>query len=277
AAEAAADHAIGLPPLNMALARDMVARTRVARLLAGYRNEPAADLDALCRSLVQVAELAADIGELVELDINPLLVDAAGVIALNARIRLAPEGRAEPLAIRPYPQELEQHIVWQGQPLILRPIRPEDAPQHLAFFNALAADDVRLRFFSSMRELPPSQLASLTQIDYDRAMAFIATRQNAAGEAETLGVVRAVADPDNLGAEFAIVVRSDLKGLGLGAVLFAKLVDYFLGRGTAFLSGETMSENYGMQKLVKKFGGQCHPSAEPGVVNLRIDLQSLVR
>jgi acetyltransferase len=277
AAEAAADHAIGLPPLNMALARDMVARTRVARLLAGYRDHPPADLEALCGALVQVAELAADLGELVELDINPLLVDAAGVVALNARIRLAPDGRAERLAIRPYPQELEQQIVWQGQPLTLRPIRPEDAPRHLAFFNALAADDVRLRFFSSMRELPPSQLARLTQIDYDRAMAFIATRRNAAGEAETLGVVRAVADPDNLGAEFAIVVRSDLKGQGLGAVLFAKLVEYFRGRGTAFLCGETMSENFGMQKLVKKFGGQCQPSAEPGVVNLRIDLQPLVR
>ena len=130
---------------------------------------------------------------------------------------------------------------WEGSPLLLRPIRPEDAPAHVRFFAAVDQRDVRLRFFTALRELPPAQLARLTQIDYDRAMAFIATRPGADGQPETLGVVCAVADPDNRRAEFAILVRSDLKGKGLGQVLFGKLVDYFRGRGTEFLVGEALA------------------------------------
>ncbi|MDC8758475.1 bifunctional acetate--CoA ligase family protein/GNAT family N-acetyltransferase [Janthinobacterium fluminis] len=274
AVEVTADRAIGLPPLNMALARDMLGRTRVAKLLAGYRNLPAADLDAICHTLIQVAELAADVAELAELDINPLLADAGGVIALDARIRLQPGARTDRLAIRPYPQELEQQRQWQGGTLTLRPIRPEDAPAHLAFFNALDPDDVRLRFFTAVRELAPAQLARLTQIDYDRAMAFIATRGGADGRPETLGVVRAVADPDNIDADFAIIVRSDLKGQGLGAILFGKLIEYFRSRGTEQLSGDALSQNTGVQHLVRSFGGTVHASPDPGTVRLRLKLQA---
>ncbi|HCN87795.1 MAG TPA: GNAT family N-acetyltransferase, partial [Oxalobacteraceae bacterium] len=205
AVEVTADHAIGLPPLNMTLARDMIARTRVARLLAGYRNRPAADSDAICRTLIQISHLVIDIPELIELDINPLLADERGVIALDARVLVtsALDG-IERLAIRPYPEELEQTVTWQGQTVLLRPIKPEDAPQHLAFFNALDPEDVRYRIFTRMRELQPDQLARVTQIDYDREMAFIATRGTAPGEFETLGVVRGITDPDNIAAEFAI-------------------------------------------------------------------------
>ncbi|MBA5687170.1 bifunctional acetate--CoA ligase family protein/GNAT family N-acetyltransferase [Rugamonas apoptosis] len=275
AAEVADDRVAGLPPLNMVLARDMVGRTRVARLLAGYGDHAPADADAIGRMLVQVAEMVADLPELTELEINPLLADADGVLALDADIRLAPPRATGTMAIRPYPQELEQELAWQGRTIVLRPIRPEDAPQHLAFFRALAPDDVRLRFFSAMRELPPSQLARLTQIDYDRAMAFIATGSGADGQPETLGVVRAVVDSDNQSAEFAIIVRSDLKGLGLGRVLFQKLVDYFRSRGTAELSGEALSENNGVQSLVRHFGGTVLPHAEAGMVNLRLPLQAV--
>ncbi|MBA5635652.1 acetate--CoA ligase family protein [Duganella sp. LX20W] len=275
AAEMADDRVAGLPPLNMVLARDMVGRTRVARLLAGYGGHAPADLEAIGRVLVQVAEMVADLPELAELEINPLLADADGVLALDADIRLAPPRATDTMAIRPYPQELEQELAWQGRTIVLRPIRPEDAPQHLAFFRALAPDDVRLRFFSAMRELPPSQLARLTQIDYDRAMAFIATGTGADGQPETLGVVRAVVDADNQSAEFAIIVRSDLKGLGLGRILFQKLVDYFRGRGTAELSGEALSENNGVQDLVRHFGGAVLPHAEAGMVNLRLPLQGV--
>lgn len=275
AAEVSDDRVAGLPPLNMVLARDMVGRTRVARLLAGYGDHAPADADAIGRALVQVAEMVADLPELAELEINPLLADADGVLALDAEIRLAPPRTKADMAIRPYPQELEQELAWQGRTIVLRPIRPEDAPQHLAFFRALAPDDVRLRFFSAMRELPPSQLARLTQIDYDRAMAFIATASGADGQPETLGVVRAVVDSDNQSAEFAIIVRSDLKGLGLGRILFQKLVDYFRDRGTAELSGEALSENHGVQDLVRHFGGAVLPHAEAGMVNLRLPLQSV--
>ena len=273
AAHVTDDRTAGLPPLNMVLARDMVERTRVAKLLAGYGACGPANVDAICRALVQLGELVADLPELAELDINPLLADAGSVLAQDARVRLAPPGDAVALAIRPYPQELEQEVAWQGQTILLRPIRPEDAPQHLAFFSALEPDDVRLRFFSAMRQLPPQQLARLTQIDYDRAMAFIATHHGPDGAPQTLGVVRAVADADNHSAEFAIIVRSDLKGTGLGQVLFQKLVDYFRGRGTAELVGDALAENLGVQKLLRRFGGVVLPHPEAGMVTLRLPLQ----
>ncbi|MFS2003471.1 bifunctional acetate--CoA ligase family protein/GNAT family N-acetyltransferase [Duganella sp. CT11-25] len=272
AAEVAADRAAGLPPLNMVLARDMVGRTRVSRLLA--QGQTLADAEALSRTLVQVADMAADLPELAELDLNPLIAIGGGVVALGARLQLAKVRRGgRQLAIRPYPLELEQLVDWRGGQVLLRPIRPEDAPQHQVFFSALDPDDIRLRFFSAMRELPPAQLARLTQIDYDRAMAFIATRAGADGKPETLGVVRAVADPDNQSAEFAIIVRSDLKGQGLGYILFQKLVDYFRGHGTGEIVGDALSENLGVQKLVRHFGGVVLPHPEAGMVRLQLPLR----
>jgi len=272
AAEVAADRAAGLPPLNMTLARDLVGRTRVARLMA--QGQTAADADAVSRTLVQVADMAADLPELAELDLNPLIAIGGGVVALGAKLHLAKVRKGgRQLAIRPYPLELEQTVDWRGGKILLRPIRPEDGAQHQVFFSALDPDDVRLRFFSAMRELPPAQLARLTQIDYDRAMAFIATRAGADGQPETLGVVRAVADPDNQSAEFAIIVRSDLKGQGLGYVLFQKLVDYFRGHGTAEIVGDALSENLGVQKLVRHFGGVVSPHPEAGMVRLQLPLR----
>jgi acetyltransferase len=249
----------------MVLARDLLERTRL---------RPAADSDAICHALIQVSDLVADTCELASLSLNPLLADAQGVLALDARITLGPPRAGYRLAIRAYPQELEQEVQWRGAPRTLRPIRPEDAPQHVEFFARLDPDDVRLRFFSAMRELQPAQLARLTQIDYDRAMAFIATRIGSEGRPETLGVVRAVADPDNQHAEFAILVRSDLKGMGLGAILFQKLIDYFRSRGTAAIVGEALSENGGVQQLVRRFGGSVSPSQEPGTSILLLKLQA---
>jgi acyl-CoA synthetase (NDP forming)/GNAT superfamily N-acetyltransferase len=272
AADEPDERVIGLPPLNMVLARELVQRSRAARALAGGRQR-AADVDAVCHTLIQVSDLVADICELASLRIDPLLADADGVLALGARLTLGPARSSSALAIRPYPKELEQQIQWQGGSLLLRPIRPEDAPQHVEFFARLDPDDVRLRFFSAIRELQPSQLARLTQIDYDRAMAFIATRRDSDGKPETLGVVRAIADPDNQQAEFAILVRSDLKGRGLGAILFQKLIDYFRSRGTVEIVGEALSENSGVQQLVRRFGGVARPSPEPGMADLSIKLQ----
>ena len=260
------DRAVGLPPLNSVLARDMLQRTRVGRAL-GEAGE------AVCRAVVQLAELVADCPDIAALEIDPLTAGPDGVRAHAARIMLGAPRAPDSMAIRPYPQELEQEVQWQGAPLLLRPIRPEDAAAHVAFFRQLAPDDVRLRFFSAMKELPPAQLARLTQIDYDRAMAFIAARPGPGGEAETLGVVRAVADPDNQAAEFAIIVRSDLKGKGLGNILFKKLLDYFRSRGTGALTGEALAENIGMQQLMKRFGGRVTPGREAGMVDLRLELQ----
>jgi acetyltransferase len=276
AVEVTDDHSVGLPPLNLVLARDLVGRTRVARLLAGYRNRPAANLDAVHAVLVQVSRMVSDIPEIVELDINPLLVDAGGAVVLDARMRLAlaDHGKTsfDRLAIRPYPRELEESIEWQGGRLLLRPIRPEDGPAHLAFFDALTPDDVRYRMFVRIRELQPSQLARFTQIDYDREMAFIATRPNAEGVAETLAVGRVVADPDNISAEFAVTVRSDLKGMGLGRIMMEKLIGYCRARGTREIVGEALPQNARIVAMVKKLGFEVK-IGEEGIRQMRLPLR----
>ncbi len=275
--EVADDHAVGLPPLNLVLARDLVDRTRVARLLAGYRNRPAANMDAVLATLVQVSRMVADIPEIVELDLNPLLADSRGAVVLDARMRLALADRSgstlDRLAIRPYPRELEETIDWQGAPLLLRPIRPEDGPAHLAFFDALTPDDVRYRMFVRVRELQPSQLARFTQIDYDREMAFIATRLTPQGVAETLAVGRVVADPDNITAEFAVTVRSDLKGMGLGKLMMQKLIDYCRARGTREIVGEALPQNSRITGLAKRMGFTVKSTGLEGMREMRLILQ----
>jgi acetyltransferase len=226
--------------------------------------------------LIQLAQLVADIPEIVEIEIDPLVADERGVIALDARMRVARSDAAglDRFAIRPYPEELEQWIHWQGRKVLLRPIRPEDGAQHVEFFNALEAEDIRYRVFTHIRELQGSQLARLTQIDYDREMAFIAVSERDPGRFETLGVARAVADPDNIAAEFAIIVRSDLKGQGLGSILLTKLIDYSRSRGTRELLGEALAENQRVIGLARRFGDALTQS-EPDIVALRIDVTAV--
>ena len=274
--EVMSDHALALPPLNTVLAQDLISRTRVSKLLQGYRNRPPADMEALHHLLIQVSQVAASLPEVIELDLNPVLADSKGVIALDARVRVAPltTRRADDrLAIRPYPQELESWVQWLGKPLLLRPIRPEDGEEHQRFFKALDPVDVRFRMFMHMHELQPSQLARMTQIDYDREMAFIAVRQRDDGSSETLGVVRAVADPDNQNAEFAIIIRSDLKGMGLGQMLMSKLVDYFRRRGTQRIIGETLPDNHALLDLVRGFGFDTRFEPSQETVELCLELQ----
>jgi acetyltransferase len=255
AVEVVADTAIALPPLNRALAAELVSRTRVARLLAGYRDRPAARLDAVYDVLIGLSQLLADLPPVAELDINPLWADETGVLALDARIRVrtvAPAGAVN-FAIRPYPSELVEHVAWQDRPIVLRPIRPEDEAQHLAFLARLDPEDVRMRVFHSQREIARNELARLTQIDYAREMAFIAEAHDDGGR-ETLGVVRAVIDPDNVEAEFGIIVRSDLKHRGLGQLLLAKLVRYLQAQGTQRLVAQVLHDNRTMLELARDNG-----------------------
>ncbi len=277
AVEVLHDHSVALPPLNRVLARDMIRRTRVAALLAGYRNRRPADLEEVSRVLIQVAHLAAELPEVAELDINPLLADHHGVIALDARVMIRPAKLRHPhdrLAIRPYPQELEEQVEWLRETLLLRPIRPEDTEEHLRFFHSLDPIDVRMRLFVQVRELQVSQLARMTQIDYDREMAFIAVRKRDDGSDETLGVVRGVADPDNDKAEFAIIIRSDLKGMGLGHILMDKLIAYFRQRGTRQLVGEALSDNRPMIELMHELGFTVRSQVGEGTVELTMDLST---
>ena len=276
AVEIVGDRAVALPPLNAALARELTSRTRIARLLAGYRDRPAADLGAICRVLVAVSQMVIDLPELAELDINPLLADGAGVIALDARVRVAKQDAARGearLAIRPYPRELEETYAWNDGEMLLRPIRPDDGDRHLAFLQKLDPEDIRMRVFSSRREIAPSELARLTQIDYEREMAFIATIPGGDGQPETIGTVRAVTDSDNARAEFGIIVRSDLKGQSLGFLLMKKIIRYCRERGTGELVGDVLQENTGMLKLARALGFETVHDKENGFVHVRLALQ----
>jgi len=275
AVEQLQDSAIGLPPLNLKLARELVEGTRVWRRLRGYRDRPPAHLDALLDVLLRVSQLLVDFAEVAELDVNPLLADAAGVLALDARMRLGPArgSGASRLAIRPYPNELEETLVIDGRRVLLRPIRPEDEPEHKAFLDALDPQDVRFRFFGQVREFAHTQLARFTQIDYDREMAFIASEETPQGR-RTLGVVRAVSDPDGLRAEFAIVVGSRIKGKGLGRALLEKMIRYCRQRGVRELVGEVLAENEAMLRLARSLG--FRRAREPGSesVSVALDLDA---
>ncbi len=274
AGEQAEEPVVGLPPLNAVLARDMLAHTRIGALLADQREHGASDAEAICRTLIALSQLVTDLAEVIELDIEPLLVDGDDVLALDVRVRLCAPGprQRDRLAIRPYPQELEQHLLWQGQQLVVRPVKPEDGAAHARFFKALAPEDVHFRTFSRMRELQPSQLARLTQIDYDREMAFIASRAGADGGWETLGVARSIADPDNSTAEFAVIVRSDLKGQGLGKLLMHTLIAYCRSRATGAIVGEALAENVGVLKLVRGLGFGVTPTPGDNTMQLRLAL-----
>jgi acetyltransferase len=275
AVEVAGDTAIALPPLNRALAAELVSRTRVSRLLAGYRDHPPARLDALHDVLVAVSRMLADLPQLAELDINPLWVDENGALALDARMRVSrmPAHGTGRFAILPYPDQWVRTQKWNGREIVVRPIRPEDEPQHRRFLESLDAEDMRMRFFSVRKEMARSELARLTQIDYDREMAFIAEDIDAQGTAHTLGVARTVSDPDNVEAEFAIVVRSELKGQGLGAILFDRLIEHARSRGTARLVGVVLRENTRMLKLAAAMGFKADPAEPPSSGLRRMVLQ----
>ncbi|HRH06835.1 MAG TPA: GNAT family N-acetyltransferase, partial [Burkholderiaceae bacterium] len=231
-------------------------RTRVSKLLAGFRDTPKVDEAALHGVLIAVSQLLAEIPEIAELDINPLIVNFEGAIALDARIRLsakAPAGSAN-FAIRPYPAQLEEKLEWQNQNICLRPIRPEDEALHMAFLQELDPEDIHMRVFYSRRTMERSELARLVQIDYAREMAFVAMGLDVNGLPITLGVVRAMIDPDNRDAEFGIIIRSELKGKGLGFLLMQKLIRYLQSQGTERLVATVLKQNTRMLSMAKQLG-----------------------
>ncbi|EPR42150.1 CoA-binding domain protein [Desulfovibrio sp. X2] len=266
------DFAVALPPLNMALAQELIDRTRISRLLKTPGATHQVDLDDVCLTLIQVTQLIIDVPQITALEVNPLFADEKGVLALSARIWIGPyEGEGpDRLAIRPYPSELEECVkLKNGDKVTLRPIRPEDAPAHLDFVRGLDKDDLRLRFFGTVQEFEFSDMPKFTQIDYDREMAFIATTE-IRGTPKTLGVVRASTSPDNQEAEFAIIVDTTMKGQGLGSLLLAKMIRYVKSRGTTWLTAETLPENKGMIGLAKKFGFEVEVLYEDDLVKMRL-------
>ncbi|MFY9291483.1 MAG: bifunctional acetate--CoA ligase family protein/GNAT family N-acetyltransferase [Methylorubrum rhodinum] len=279
AVEVIDDRALALPPLDLALAGELIGRTRVARRLAAYRDVPAADTDAIALTLVKLAQLAADLPAVRELDINPLLADADGVVALDARVRIEAEtgrerrrGNWHPrFAIRPYPAEWERRLVAGDRRVLVRPVRPEDEAMFRAFFVQVDAEDVRLRFFAPVRDFSHAFLARLTQLDYSRAIAFVATEEGIDEARRMLGAVRLHADANHDRGEFAILVRSDIKGTGLGIALMRMMIDWAQADGIAVIEGDVLAENRAMRGVCRQLGFAERPAPdEPGLVKVTL-------
>ena len=275
AVEIFADSQVALPPLNEYLSRDLIRGTRAARYLKQFRNLPEADIAKLTDVLQRVSEIACELPEVQELDINPLLVDEKGVIAVDARVVVAPPSTSTAhyghMAIHPYPPELETS--WQlpdGTDVSVRPIRPEDAEIEQDFVKNLSAESKYFRFMQSVAELTPLMLARFTQIDYDREMALIAVINEHTPNAHILGVVRYVSNPDNQSCEFALTVADDWQQKGIGRHLMQRLMTVARDRGIEIMEGEVLSHNSKMLRLCEKLGFRAvHNKDEPDVVSVR--------
>ena len=275
AVEVLRDAAVALPPLNRLLARDLVSRTRAAKLLDAFRGWPAADLDAVIDVLLRLSDLACELPCVRELDINPLLADEHGVTVLDARVvvddgALAPDARFGHLAIHPYPRGLEQPVrLRDGSELLLRPIRPEDGEAERRFVARLSPQSMYLRFHAPLKELSLERLVRFTQIDYDREMAFVAVARDAAADADPpaiRGVARYTRNPDGRSAEFGIVVEDAWQGRGLGQALLDALEACARSRGIAALLGYVLHENHGMHHLMRARGYRGERDADDAEV-----------
>ncbi|MDN8543448.1 bifunctional acetate--CoA ligase family protein/GNAT family N-acetyltransferase [Erwinia sp. BC051422] len=263
--------AVALPPLNMALARYLIIQAIKNGKIRGRSALSPLDISGLSRVLVQVSNLIVDCPEIRRLDIHPLLAAGETFSLLDVTMQLAPfDGDPEArLAIRPYPHQLEEQAqLKNGEPLLFRPILPEDEPLLQQFIAQVTKEDLYYRYFSEINEFTHDDLANMTQIDYDREMAIVAVRQH-----EIVGVTRAVSDADNVDAEFSVLVRSDLKGLGLGRQLLEKMIDYTRQHGLLKLNGITMPNNRGMIALARKLGFTVDIQLEDGIVALSLTLQ----
>lgn len=276
AAELRHDVAVALPPLHLGLANELIDATLAGRLLAGYEGRPAADREAVALTLLKLAQLAVDIPEIREIGVNPLIATPRGAIAFDARIRVAAEPRARPggphprLAIRPYPKALESELTLRdGSVVTLRPVRPEDEPMVAAFFRGVAAEDLRQRFFTPVKDVPRAFIARLTQIDYARNQVLVAIDH----WGDAVGVVQLHADPDVETGEYAILLRSDQKGRGLGRLLMQSMIRAAESEGLVAVTGEVLTENGAMLALCRELGFDIRPDPDdPSLRRVRLDL-----
>ncbi|MBE0487802.1 MAG: bifunctional acetate--CoA ligase family protein/GNAT family N-acetyltransferase [Halomonas sp.] len=260
-----ADRQVALPPLNMTLSKDMVDRTHVARLIHEHSGDPDRDIERLCQLLVKLSQMASDLLELRGIEINPLLLNRDDMVAVDFAMDLGTPAR---FAIMPYPEELREWVTlknsWEVE---VRPIRAEDAPLITSFHGQLSEESIRFRYFHNKSDLTQRDLSMLSQINYDRQMAFIAEHLRDDGTKEMLGVARVWNDPDNIRTEFSVIIRDDLTGLGLGSLLMHKLIDYCRSVGTLEMIGKIMVDNHPMRALMKHLGFKQRYNMEEQVVD----------
>jgi acetyltransferase len=254
-----ADSQVALPPLNDFLCRQLIERTKAARLLRRFRNLPEADIEKLVSILQRVSEMACELPEIKELTINPLLVDEDGVTAVDARITVAAPQTSTMhyghMAIHPYPPELE--TTWHmtdGTDIVVRPIRPEDAVIEKSFVENLSLESRYFRFMSPLQKVSPAMLARFTQIDYDREMALVAVIGEHTPEARIIGVARYIGNPDGQSCEFALAVADDWQSHGIGRQLMQRLLNVARDRGLGIMEGDVLTENRKMLALCEKLG-----------------------
>ncbi|MGL6203886.1 MAG: GNAT family N-acetyltransferase [Giesbergeria sp.] len=265
------DRAMELPPLNQFLARSLIQRSRVAETLGDWRGSKAVDLEALEQVLLRVSEMVCELPQLREMDINPIIVDESGAVAVDARIVVdhAPQvaggasSRYNHLAILPYPARFEQ--VWPlrgGGEYTVRPVRPDDAQMLQELVQNLSPESRYFRFVSTMAKLPPAMLARFTLIDYDREMALVAVVKNRQVDEDGMvheterivGVSRYVTNPDLASCEFALVVADDFSGKGMGSRLMLSIMDAARDKGLATIEGLVLANNPDMLKLMRNLG-----------------------
>lgn len=271
AVEVMNDRAVALPPLNRYLALDLIDRTKAARMLGTFRNMPPVQMDALENVLLRVSEIACELPWVKELDINPLVVDEHGAIAVDARVVVdyAPLDvghRYAHMAIYPYPAHLVEHILLpDGTPITLRPVRPEDAEMLQNFMHGLSEQSKYFRFFNTLAELSPHDLVRMTQIDYQREMAIFAVTKVDGREVE-MGAARYAINPDGESCEFALIVSDQWQNRGLGSRLMLKLMDVARSRGLKVIEGEVLAQNQNMLKLMTILGFEVLPSEDDPAV-----------
>ena len=270
------DRAIGLPPLNRYLASQLIESTRVARYLAEFRGWPAAARPALEETILRLSELVCELPWVAELDINPLVVDERGAMALDARLVVRNISAAAQayshMAIHPYPSQLvAEHRLPDGTNVEIRPIRPEDAESERAFVNGLSERSRYLRFMYALKEITPQMVSRFTQIDYDREMALIALVDSGAAQRQ-IGVARYVVYPDGRGCEFAVVVADDWQQRGIATELLRRLIEIARGRRLERMDGIVLAENRGMLVLAKELGFEQGTARDPGLVQMSLRL-----
>ena len=266
------DRALGLPPMNRLLARRLMQETKANALLQGYRNHPPADFEKLEEMIICLSQLLIDFPQISELDMNPVLIMDGKPIVVDARLLVSPTNVSSPLhlVISPYPGENVSRMVTEsGMHILIRPVKPEDAPLFSNLFEVLSPTSIYYRFFGVLRELQPAMLSRFTQIDYDREIALVAIDEDSQFE-RMLGVARIIGDPDGIEGEIAVLVGDAWQGKGIGACLMRKCLIIAEKRGFKYIHGIVLKENKNMLALAKKLGFTLNSGEDFGEFEIQI-------